>query len=152
MRPAFAIGDKAYDGAGVMINSGFLDGLAAPAEAKAAAIAELERLGVGEGVVNWRLRDWGVSRQRYWGCPIPVIHCDAAAWCRCRQAELPVVLPEDVSVRPAGQSAGPPSDLEARGLPRRAAGRRGARPTRSTRSSTVPGISPAFAARTRPSR
>jgi leucyl-tRNA synthetase len=93
----FGIGDKAYDGPGVMIHSGFLDGLGAPGEAKPAAIAELARLGVGEGVVNWRLRDWGVSRQRYWGCPIPVIHCDACGAVPVAPAELPVVLPEDVT-------------------------------------------------------
>ena len=93
----FSIADKAYDGSGVMFHSGFLDGLAAPDEAKAAAIAELARLGVGEGVVNWRLRDWGVSRQRYWGCPIPVIHCDACGVLPVPEADLPVVLPEDVT-------------------------------------------------------
>ena len=91
----FAIGSEAYDGPGTMIHSGFLDGLAAEA-AKAAAIAELERRGLGQGEVNWRLRDWGVSRQRYWGCPIPVIHCDACGVVPVPEQELPVVLPEDV--------------------------------------------------------
>ena len=81
---------------GTMFNSGFLDGLDVEA-AKRAAIAELERLGVGEGVVNWRLRDWGVSRQRYWGCPIPVIHCDACGVVPVPDDQLPVRLPDDVT-------------------------------------------------------
>jgi leucyl-tRNA synthetase len=93
----FAIGTEAYDGAGVMINSGFLDGLRAPEAAKAAAIAELERLGSGKGVVNWRLRDWGVSRQRYWGCPIPVIHCPDCGVVPVPKEQLPVLLPDDVN-------------------------------------------------------
>ncbi len=93
----FSIGDKSYDGQGVAFHSGFLDGLPAPDEAKPAAIAELERLGVGAGVVNWRLRDWGVSRQRYWGCPIPVIHCEACGVVPVPAADLPVVLPQDVT-------------------------------------------------------
>ena len=91
----FAIGERAYDGPGRIINSGFLDGLDVAA-AKARAIAELAARGVGEGVVNWRLRDWGVSRQRYWGCPIPVIHCRACGVVPVPEAELPVRLPEDV--------------------------------------------------------
>ncbi len=93
---SYAIGDRAHDGPGRLINSGFLDGLE-PDAAKSAAIAELARRGVGEGVVNWRLRDWGVSRQRYWGCPIPVIHCEACGVQPVPAEQLPVRLPEDVT-------------------------------------------------------
>jgi leucyl-tRNA synthetase len=92
----YAVADRAHDGPGRMINSGFLDGLE-PEAAKAAAIAELARRGVGEGVVNWRLRDWGVSRQRYWGCPIPAIHCAACGVVPVPADRLPVRLPEDVT-------------------------------------------------------
>jgi leucyl-tRNA synthetase len=92
----FAIGETAYAGPGSMINSGFLDGLDADA-ARTAAIAELVRRGLGEGLVNWRLRDWGVSRQRYWGCPIPMIHCASCGVVPVPEADLPVRLPEDVT-------------------------------------------------------
>ena len=92
----FEIGTKAHDGSGVMINSGFLDGMT-PEAARAAAIGRLEALGVGRGVVNWRLRDWGVSRQRYWGCPIPVIHCDDCGVVPVPKSDMPVRLPEDVT-------------------------------------------------------
>ena len=80
----------------VAINSGFLDGLDVTA-AKRAAIKKLEELKAGEGTVTFRLRDWGVSRQRYWGCPIPVIHCDACGIVPVPKQDLPVQLPDDVT-------------------------------------------------------
>jgi leucyl-tRNA synthetase len=92
----FAIEAEAYVGPGTIFNSGFMDGLDVEA-AKRAVIAELERLGVGHGEVNWRLRDWGVSRQRYWGCPIPVIHCGDCGVVPVPDDELPVKLPDDVT-------------------------------------------------------
>lgn len=98
---SFAVGDIAYTDDGTIYNSDFLDGLAVPA-AKRAVIERLEGLGTGNGVVNWRLRDWGVSRQRYWGCPIPVIHCDDCGAQPVPQDQLPVVLPDDVDFSKPG--------------------------------------------------
>ncbi len=89
-------GDVAYVGPGTMMNSGFLDGLATD-EARRQAIAALEAAGAGQGVVNWRLRDWGVSRQRYWGCPIPVIHCERCGVVPVPDEQLPLLLPRDVA-------------------------------------------------------
>jgi leucyl-tRNA synthetase len=93
---AFTIANEAYVGPGAIINSDFMNGLDVAA-AKRAVIGELERLGVGRGEVNWRLRDWGVSRQRYWGCPIPVIHCEACGVVPVPGEQLPVKLPDDVT-------------------------------------------------------
>lgn len=80
----------------VAINSDFLNGLDVAA-AKRAAIKKLEELKAGEGTVTFRLRDWGVSRQRYWGCPIPVIHCEACGIVPVPKQDLPVQLPDDVT-------------------------------------------------------
>jgi leucyl-tRNA synthetase len=92
----FVIGDSAYLEDGTLFNSDFLDGLPV-AEAKRAAVERLEALGRGTRAVAYRLRDWGVSRQRYWGCPIPVIHCDSCGIVPVPEKDLPVTLPMDVS-------------------------------------------------------
>jgi leucyl-tRNA synthetase len=91
-----AIGNEAYVGPGVLVHSRFLDGMDIAA-AKAAVIARAAAGGWGEGVTQYRLRDWGVSRQRYWGTPIPIIHCDACGAVPVPRDQLPVVLPEDVT-------------------------------------------------------
>jgi leucyl-tRNA synthetase len=90
------IHDEAYTGPGKLVHSGFLDGMTVE-DGKAAAIARAEAEGWGEGTTVWRLRDWGVSRQRYWGTPIPVIHCGDCGVVPVPKDQLPVVLPEDVS-------------------------------------------------------
>lgn len=97
----FAVGDEAYVGDGVMINSRFLDGLTTDAAFEAVA-QKLSQTTVGnapqgERKVNFRLRDWGISRQRYWGCPIPVIHCEACGVVPVPKKDLPVKLPDDVT-------------------------------------------------------
>ena len=90
------IGDTAFTDDGVMINSGELDGLSV-ADAKSKVIGWMEGRGIGEATINYRLRDWGVSRQRYWGCPIPIIHCSSCGVVPVPDDQLPVILPEDVA-------------------------------------------------------
>ena len=93
--PVF-VGDEAYNGPGTLVNSHFLDGMDIK-DAKRAVIQRAEGEGWGKGSTVFRLRDWGVSRQRYWGTPIPIIHCDACGAVPVPRDQLPVVLPEDVS-------------------------------------------------------
>ena len=93
---SFQIEDEAYTGPGTMFNSGFMDGMKS-ADAISASISKVDELGLGSRTVNYRLRDWGVSRQRYWGCPIPVIHCDICGVVPVPEKDLPVRLPDDVS-------------------------------------------------------
>ncbi|MGO8154065.1 leucine--tRNA ligase [Rhizobium leguminosarum] len=98
---SFSVGDTAYDGDGVMINSRFLDGKTTEEAfnivADRLSAASLGNAPQGERKVNFRLRDWGISRQRYWGCPIPVIHCDDCGVVPVPKADLPVKLPDDVT-------------------------------------------------------
>ncbi|HVB05375.1 MAG TPA: leucine--tRNA ligase [Acidimicrobiales bacterium] len=93
----------AYSGNGVKVNSGFMDGLEVAA-AKGAAIEWLEQKGIGAGTVQYRLRDWLISRQRYWGCPIPVVYCERDGIVGLPDDALPVLLPDDVEFLPTGES------------------------------------------------
>jgi leucyl-tRNA synthetase len=93
----------AYSGPGEKINSGFLDGLDV-ATAKERATEWLEGQGIGTRRVNYRLRDWLISRQRYWGCPIPVVYCPDDGIVGVPEDDLPVLAPDDVEFLPSGQS------------------------------------------------
>jgi len=96
---------EAYAGDGVAVNSGFLDGLG-KADAIAATVTMLEEKDLGTGAINYRLRDWLISRQRYWGTPIPIVHCPSCGEVPVPDDELPVTLPptEGLDLSPKGQS------------------------------------------------
>ena len=97
----FRIGTEAFVGDGTAINSEFLNGLRVD-DAIRRVIERIEELGVGKGTTQYRLRDWGASRQRYWGCPIPVIHCSACGAVPVPRDQLPVILPEDIDFEKPG--------------------------------------------------
>jgi leucyl-tRNA synthetase len=99
----FRVNDEAYTGPGKIYHSKFLDGLDIEA-AKAAAIARIEAQGQGQGATVFRLRDWGVARQRAWGCPIPVVHCDKDGVVALPKSALPVSLPEDLEFGKPGNA------------------------------------------------
>ena len=102
---------EAYAGDGVMVNSGRFDGMAV-AEAKPAIAAWLAESGYGETTVNYRLHDWCISRQRYWGPPIPMIHCEACGPVAVPEADLPVVLPRVEDFKPDDSGVSPLARVE----------------------------------------
>ncbi|MDP6874832.1 MAG: leucine--tRNA ligase, partial [Alphaproteobacteria bacterium] len=97
----FEVGTEAYVGPGRLANSEFLDGMSIE-DAKSEIAQRAEDGGFGTREIMYRLRDWGVSRQRYWGCPIPVVHCDACGVVPVAEADLPITLPDDVTFEQAG--------------------------------------------------
>ena len=101
----YIISDSAYTGTGIMINSDFLNGKKVP-EAKSLMIKHLEKLNLGAAKTNFRLRDWGISRQRYWGCPIPIIHCPKCGVVPENRKNLPIKLPEKVDFSKPGNPLG----------------------------------------------
>jgi leucyl-tRNA synthetase len=103
VRPPDGFEDGAYTGEGEKINSGFLDGLDV-VTAIERSIAWLEKQGIGTRKVNYRLRDWLVSRQRFWGCPIPIVYCPDDGIVAVPEDQLPVLAPDDVEFLPSGQS------------------------------------------------
>ena len=92
----FSVGTEAYVGPGRLANSGFLDGLTIE-DGKAEIAKRAEEGNFGTREIMYRLRDWGVSRQRYWGCPIPIVHCDDCGVVPVAEADLPITLPDDVT-------------------------------------------------------
>ena len=105
----FTINDEAYTGEGKIINSDFLNGMTIN-EAKENVVSKLYEKNMGEKKVTYRLKDWGISRQRYWGCPIPVIHCDKCGVVPEIKENLPVKLPETVSFKDPGNPLETASD------------------------------------------
>ena len=144
---SFAIGEEAWLGDGILANSDFIDGMTVE-DAKEAMALRAEAEGKGRREVNYRLRDWGVSRQRYWGCPIPVVHCPECGIVPVPREDLPVVLPDDIDFETPGNPLDRHPGWKHAPCPA-AAAPPSARPRRSTLLSIRRGISPASA---RPAR
>ena len=98
----FKVKDKAYTGTGVVINSNFLNGLKVPEESIVKTIDILEDKNIGKKKINFRLKDWGVSRQRYWGCPIPIAYDENGNAAAIPRDSLPVKLPENINLNSKG--------------------------------------------------
>jgi leucyl-tRNA synthetase len=98
---SFAVANEAYEGPGKLANSQFLDGMEVEA-AKSEVTSRLEGRGVGKRTVNYRLRDWLVSRQRSWGCPVPMVHCEKCGAVPARESDLPIALPRDLNFNVQG--------------------------------------------------
>ena len=98
----FEVNDEAYVGDGVMVNSSFLDGLNTPNEAISKAIEVVEERKSGKRKINFRLKDWGISRQRYWGCPIPIAYDDKGNHIAVPDNQLPIKLPENINLKTTG--------------------------------------------------
>jgi leucyl-tRNA synthetase len=133
---------------GKLVNSGKYDGLGYEAAVDAIA-ADLAAKGLGDKKVQFRLRDWGISRQRYWGCPIPIIHCKTCGDVPVPDEQLPVVLPENVEITGAGSPLARMPEFYECKCPKCGA-TPGAKPTPWTPSSSRPGTSCATPARTTP--
>ena len=101
--------EAAYAGPGVLVNSGEFSGLDWET-GKGAITSHLESKGIGKGAVNYRLRDWNISRQRYWGAPIPMVYCDQCGVVPVREKDLPVELPLEVKTHPDGRSPLPETE------------------------------------------
>ena len=98
----FVVKKEAYTGPGIIINSDFLNGLSAPNESVEKTIEILEKKGIGKSKTNFRLKDWGVSRQRYWGCPIPMAYDDEGNVVPIPKDQLPVKLPSNINLNHKG--------------------------------------------------
>ena len=142
---------EAYTGDGVMVNSGRFDGMAAPGEAFESIVEWLGERGAARKKVNFKLRDWLISRQRYWGAPIPMVHCEKCGTVPVPKDQLPGAAARPRGLPPHGRrplAARPRGGLGAHDLPRAAAGRRTARPTRWTPSPAPAGTTSATPRRT----
>ena len=102
VKDKFKVENEAYIGDGIMINSSFLDGLNTPGDAITKAIEEVEKKKSGKKKINFRLKDWGISRQRYWGCPIPIAYDENGNYRAVPKDQLPIKLPENINLKTNG--------------------------------------------------